>query len=153
MRQLTHHSLLEQLIGLECVAVEAIRTNSLVKVALWHCIFDVINAKVLSLVAFIVALTDDHSISPFVWGFVDGFEVLLDVSVDIILVINDFVRVSGDLHDDGVRGLHSQHSLGCLVESLHVTAAKHLCETVNVLFLPEFVDEFQFLRLMHRLSS
>ena len=142
MLQLTHHSLLELLIGLECVAIEAIGTNSLVKVAITHRIFDVINAKVLSLVAFVVILTDDHSISPFVWGFVDGFEVLLDVSVDIILVINDFVRVSGDLHDDGIRGLHSQHSLGCLVESLHVTTAKHLCEVVDVSGFSELIDEF-----------
>ena len=136
------HSLLELLIGLECVAVEAIGTNSLVEVALSHCLFNVINAKMLSLVGFIVTLTDNHSISPFVWGFVDGFEIFFNVSVDIIFVINDFVHISGDLHDYGIGGLHSQHSLGCLVESLHVTAAKHLCEVVDVGGLPELIDEF-----------
>ena len=83
-----------------------------------------------------------YSITTYAWGFVDGFEIFLDVFVDIILVIDDFVHISGDLHDDGIRGLHSQHSLGCLVESLHVTTAKHLCEVVDVSGLPELIDEF-----------
>ena len=106
-----------------------------------------------SLVVFIVDLTDDHSVRPFVWGFVYGLKILFDVSILIIFVINDLILISGDLHDYGIGGLHSQHSFSCLVESLHISTAKHLCKVVNFLCLPEFVDKFQFLRLVLLLSS
>ena len=123
MCQLIDCSLSELFVCLKCVTIEAIRTNSLVEVAHTHCLFNVICAKVCALTVVMSALTDDHSVGPFVWCLVYGFEVLFDVSVDIIFVIYDLIIISCDLHDDGVRRFHSQHSLGCLVESLHVTAA------------------------------
>ena len=149
MRQLIHYPLSKLFIVLKYISIEAIRSNTFVEVAHVHCLFNVGCAKVCALTVVKSVLTDDHSVNPFFGCFVDGFEVLLDVSVDII---DDFIIDSGDLHDNGTRGLHSQYSLGCLVELLHVTTAKHLRKVVDVGCLPEFVDEFLLLRFMHRLS-